>query len=56
MCGTEKEMGLDYSRWMAKLEDKLQNIPVNKLALPGSHDSGAYIFHRPITRSGKCTI
>ena len=32
----------DYSDWMSNLPVELQKKPINELAIPGSHDSGAY--------------
>lgn len=32
----------DYSQWMTDLPEPLTKIPINKLAIPGSHDSGAF--------------
>ncbi len=30
------------SDWMSKLSDEKKNIPISKLAIPGSHDSFTY--------------
>ena len=32
----------DYSQWMTNLPVVLAKNPINQLAIPGSHDSGAY--------------
>ena len=32
----------DLSKWMTNLPEKLTKIPINKLAIPGSHDCGSY--------------
>ena len=31
-----------YSRWMSDLPDEVTKLPINKLAIPGSHNSGSY--------------
>ncbi len=30
------------SDWMSKLSDEKKNVPISKLAIPGSHDSFTY--------------
>ncbi|XP_065056281.1 PI-PLC X domain-containing protein 3-like [Rhopilema esculentum] len=37
---------LDLENWMAQLPTNLQCVPVNKLAIPGSHDSGAFYLDK----------
>ena len=37
-----EETNDDYSQWMTNLPVVLTTIPINQLAIPGSHDSGAY--------------
>lgn len=32
----------DLSQWMTNLPEPLTNIPINNLAIPGSHNSGSY--------------
>ena len=32
----------DLSEWMTNLPDYVADQPINNLAIPGSHDSGAY--------------
>ena len=38
----EETINNDYSQWMTNLPVTLTTIPLNQLAIPGSHDSGAY--------------
>ena len=38
----EETTNNDYSQWMTNLPVALTTIPLNQLAIPGSHDSGAY--------------
>lgn len=46
---------IDLSQWMTNLPEPLTKIPLNKLAIPGSHDSGAYYLdpNTPVS-SGIC--
>ena len=39
---TEDSESLRNARWMSKLPSHLTKIPLNRLAIPGSHNSGAY--------------
>ena len=32
----------DFARWMTDLPDEITKLPINKLAIPGSHNSGSY--------------
>ena len=38
----EETTNNDYSQWMTNLPVVLTTKPLNQLAIPGSHDSGAY--------------
>lgn len=40
------EIEVDLSNWMAKLPTEMQKIPIRQLAIPGSHDSGAYFLDK----------
>ena len=35
----------DMSQWMKNLPEQATQEPLNRLAIPGSHDSGAYWFN-----------
>lgn len=35
-------IGEDLENWMSLLPERLRNMPVAYLAIPGSHDSGSY--------------
>ena len=37
-----EEENPDLSEWMTNLPDELKDVPLNQLAIPGSHDSGAF--------------
>ena len=32
----------DNSLWMTELPEKMRNVPLSRLAIPGSHDSLTY--------------
>ena len=32
----------DHSNWMQNLDERVTHLPLNRLAIPGSHNSGAY--------------
>ena len=37
------EPNIDMSEWMTNLSAHIvENVPINQLAIPGSHDSGAF--------------
>ena len=40
------EEDTDYKRWMTDLPVKLTTLPINQLAIPGTHDSGAYYLDK----------
>lgn len=33
------------NKWMAQLEESIADVPLNRVALPGTHDSGTYNFN-----------
>ena len=39
-------MEFDLSNWMAKLPSKLQEMPLQHLSIPGSHDSGGFYLDK----------
>merc|ERR1712226_1233509 len=38
----ESSRAVDLTEWMTNLPNTLHDVPLNQLAIPGSHDSGAY--------------
>ena len=36
------ETTCNLSRWMTDLPNEITKLPINKLAIPGSHNSGSY--------------
>lgn len=53
-----EEQTIDLSNWMTNLHDDLTHVPVNQLAIPGSHDSGAFWLdpHSPVCPDEPSTI
>ena len=39
------------SSWMGQLEESLADVPFNRVALPGTHDSGTYVFNEELGAS-----
>ena len=37
---------LDVANWMGQLHEVLRDVPLHKLRMPGTHDSGAYALSR----------
>jgi len=40
------DLSTNLSTWMTDLPKKLSHVPLNRLTLPGSHDSGSYWFDK----------
>jgi hypothetical protein len=36
----------DTKCWMAQLEDSIKDLPLTKVGIPGTHDSGTYCFDK----------
>lgn len=41
----------DGSNWMAQMEQHIRDVPFNRVALPGTHDSGTYKFNAELGAS-----
>ena len=39
------------SGWMGQLEDSIADVPLNRVAFPGTHDSGTYAFNEELGAS-----
>jgi len=55
---TTSSQAINTMRWMTNLPERLTKIPINKLAIPGSHNSGAYELDptTPISPGRYCSV
>lgn len=38
----------ESANWMGQLEEEIADVPFNKVAIPGTHDSGTFLFNKDL--------